>query len=87
MWSTRDQEAESMDERKESPSRVTAVRVAVLSGKEANREPRETTGWERRREEGASILTTLPHIALPSGHFILELGTWNMESHSEPTLI
>lgn len=50
MWSTRDQEAESMDERKESPSRVTAVRVAVLSGKEANRGPRETTGWERRRE-------------------------------------
>lgn len=86
MWSTRDQEAKSIDERKESPSLSLWVCVAVLSDKEANREPRQTTGWAGG-EEGAPILPTLPHGAFPSGHFILGLDTWNTESHSEPTLI
>lgn len=46
---------------------------------------RQTEGPERPQAGRGG--GSLPHIALPSGHFILELGTWNMESHSEPTLI
>ena len=82
MWSTRDQEAKSLDERKESPSVSLWVCVAVLSGKEADREPRQTTGWA---EEGERRV----HQSCRPCPMECSLGlyTCNMESHFEPILI
>lgn len=66
VWSTRDQEAKSLDERKESPSRVTVgLRgCAVRQGGKQRAQTDHRLG-RGEREEGASILTTLPHGALP----------------------
>lgn len=48
---------------------------------------RAEEGGEEGREEGALILTALPHGVLPSGHSILELDPWHIESRFEPTLL
>lgn len=76
-----------MDERKESPSLSLWSVWLCCQARGKQRAQTDHRLGRGGREEGASILTTLPHIALPSGHFILELDTWNIESHSEPTLI